>query len=516
MADPLSPDRQAAVNYADTYAEHPNSSFGEINPDCTDFVSQSLQAGGFNTDEDWSPWHGYLNPLHNPQAWLPWSEKFREGQAATKAWASAQDLQGYLLSQEGGKTGGPTGTALSPISANPFNDNPDPNALKNAGLKPGDIVFYDWGDKNPDGSPVGIEHSAVYVGQQKTKLPDGTEVMADVVDYHTNDKKWQFWALPASGDDGKPLRDRTVTYHPVHVTYPDEPGAQIGVPMPPGEKIVEPPVPGTVPSPPNPHASEAAAHVPLSHSSLWAQTLVPAVGVRNLTAARRLPWRTFADGGEVEGRGQDYDDGPLSTSRSGSLFPFLQWHNWANIASSTNQQFQQAGGQLAQAVAPLVFADGGEVDEHGPDDGDSGFLSRSHPGSLFPFLQWHDWASIVSNTNKQVEQAGGVAGVAALAAAATGGVGAAATAAVTALTTSVGTVLQQFTAPAQTQGNGLPKATPLPLQVPMSDGISQTSFGPQIDRTMTVNVIKPGAGKSGSGMWDRLQQQVSTYLSHIS
>ncbi|RDI63216.1 hypothetical protein [Nocardia pseudobrasiliensis] len=199
----------------------------------------------------------------------------------------------------------------------------------------------------------------------------------------------------------------------------------------------------------------------------------------------------FADGGEVEGGPRD-GEGFLSTARPGLLFPFLQWPMLAQLAG-------QAAGK---ALIPQVFAEGGEVEEeHGPQDWDSGFLSLNKPGPLFPFLQWHSWYDIFAKTRSQVEKAV----VTAAAGVAGGPAGAAAASFANNLLDTFGSLSQQFSAPARTY-------TPLPLNVPSGAAVGG---GAQIDRTMTVNVIKPHEKLDDPGMAEQLRRRSATYMSHV-
>ncbi|MCP2276456.1 hypothetical protein SAMN04244553_4539 [Nocardia amikacinitolerans] len=212
----------------------------------------------------------------------------------------------------------------------------------------------------------------------------------------------------------------------------------------------------------------------------------------------------FADGGEVaEGRRPDVDDGMLSLSRPGRLAPFLQW---SAVAS--------AGGQmLAKAFQAKTFAAGGEVaEEHGPVSSDGGFLSTSRAGSLFPFLQWHNWYNIYKNTRDQVTAAGGEAAVAAIVGAVTGPAGAAATAAATTLTNTAGAVIEQFS----TQAEALRRFTPLPMasQPQLRTLEGRLGSGLDIDRSTTINVIKAGSYGPATSK-DALNLRALTYLSHV-
>lgn len=217
---------------------------------------------------------------------------------------------------------------------------------------------------------------------------------------------------------------------------------------------------------------------------------------------------TFADGGEVEAGPVTGDDGLLSGARTGQLAPFLQWASMAH-----------AGGRLlGDAIFPRVFAEGGEVEEHGPADGDDGFLSRSRPGSLFPFLQWHNWPSIFEQTAKPLVQLG----MDALAGAAAGPAGPV----VSGVLNAVGTLAEQFSAPAPawtTPPAGMadpgmrrmPDYSPPPMTAMPAVSLDQLGAGARIDRTMTVNVLKPNGQASDPGMSERLRRQSATYLSHL-
>ncbi|MBH0775032.1 hypothetical protein [Nocardia bovistercoris] len=210
----------------------------------------------------------------------------------------------------------------------------------------------------------------------------------------------------------------------------------------------------------------------------------------------------FADGGEVEeGRRPSWDDGMLAMSRSGSLAPFLQW---STVAAT-------GGSMLGKALRGKAFAAGGEVEEeHGPSD-DGGFLSTDRSGSLFPFLQWHNWYSIYRNTREQIGEAGVEAAMTALAGAVTGPAGAAAAAASTALTTVVGNVVQQFS----NQAESLRRTAPLPrASQPRLRSLEGRMSGPEIDRSTTINVIE-SRGYGPAAPNNALRDRALTYLSHV-
>ncbi|WP_405166727.1 hypothetical protein OG203_17475 [Nocardia sp. NBC_01499] len=206
----------------------------------------------------------------------------------------------------------------------------------------------------------------------------------------------------------------------------------------------------------------------------------------------------FADG-EQEGRRPGYDDGALSISRPGRLAPFLQWSAMASVA----------GAAIGQAMFKTkAYASGGEVEEeHGPTN-DGGFLSTAPVGSLFPFLQWHNWYNIYKGTQNEIVKIGGEAAISALAGAVAGPAGAAAAGAATALTSTVASVVQTLSSASQNLRQTAPKMVQPPLRTLEQRG------GPEIDRSTTINVIKSeqyGATRTNDPLRDRL----STYLSHV-
>ncbi|MGW0247614.1 hypothetical protein ACWDYH_13345 [Nocardia goodfellowii] len=205
----------------------------------------------------------------------------------------------------------------------------------------------------------------------------------------------------------------------------------------------------------------------------------------------------FADG-ELEGRRPGYDDGALSVSRPGRLASFLQWPLMAGAA----------GQALGRSFKPKAYASGGDVEEeHGPTDA-GGFLSTAPVGSLFPFLQWHNWYNVYKGTRDEIVAAGGEAAISALVGAVTGPAGAAAAGAGTALAGTVTSVVQTLSSASQNLRQTAPK-----LVQPQLRTLEQR-IGPEIDRSTTINVIK--TEKYGATFTnDPLRDRLSTYLSHV-
>ncbi|MGF7122729.1 MULTISPECIES: hypothetical protein [unclassified Rhodococcus (in: high G+C Gram-positive bacteria)] len=206
----------------------------------------------------------------------------------------------------------------------------------------------------------------------------------------------------------------------------------------------------------------------------------------------------FADG-EWEGRRTGYDDGALSVSRPSRLLPFLQW---ASIASSALK------GPTKAMVNVKAYASGGEVeDEHGPTDA-GGFLSTAPVGSLFPFLQWHNWYNIYKGTRDEIVSAGGEAAITAMVGAVTGPAVAATAGAATALTSTVSTVVQTLSSASQNLRQDAPKLVQPRFRTPVG------RMSPEIDRSTTINVIKT-APDGATFTNDPLRERIATYLSHV-
>lgn len=84
---------EKAADYSDKWAESYNPEFYKYNNDCTNFVSQSLVAGGLKKDDDFHSIR--IGPIHTITSWA--SNNLKYAWFVTKAWRSAQDLERYLL-----------------------------------------------------------------------------------------------------------------------------------------------------------------------------------------------------------------------------------------------------------------------------------------------------------------------------------------------------------------------------------------------------------------------------------
>jgi len=107
--------REAAANYALKYAYTPNWwEYRTFDADCTNFVSQSLYAGGWTEVKSGS----YLDNA--------WYYDFGYGRGYSNTWAVAHNLYLFMV-RYGGRA------AYVPISKQPF-----------TGLQRGDVVQADW------------------------------------------------------------------------------------------------------------------------------------------------------------------------------------------------------------------------------------------------------------------------------------------------------------------------------------------------------------------------------------
>jgi len=152
----------AAATYADTYWQSYNSawpSFANSGGDCTNFVSQALNAGGIAMR---------LSPTYSGDAaW--YMVKIKRHWSYAAPWVNAQDNSIFALQHLAGVT----------QVASYYGIAPGQKVADNAAQ--GDIVLYDF---NNDGV---YDHEAIVVAS------DGTSW--DLVDAHTNNRYHAYWTL---------------------------------------------------------------------------------------------------------------------------------------------------------------------------------------------------------------------------------------------------------------------------------------------------------------------------------
>lgn len=161
-----------AAIYANTYAITPHAgAYPYFEDDCTNFVSQAVHAGGFST----------VNPGQNPQDnrnwWVAKSTFSTSGFNWSLAWSVSLDYRNFLQYDTPGGISEGTAPGYSRPSYTP------------AYVGQGDVLFYNWSGKNDF---RGIAHSAIQVG---TITDPDSKLYGDVVDQHSNNRKWAFWSL---------------------------------------------------------------------------------------------------------------------------------------------------------------------------------------------------------------------------------------------------------------------------------------------------------------------------------
>jgi hypothetical protein len=190
--------RQAAVDYAEDWANGSNPAYGSIGGgdlDCTNFASQVMRAGGFSDVGDGlDDWHrGDANDwyFHNGPPYVP-------GNKSSNSWALAKESHNFVTQNSGrGEIKGIAQTGGAGL---------DPLAPSRAGLIPGDLIYY----KDAGGQ---INHTAVYVGQA---MVDGR--LTDVIDQHSAGvTKHDDW-MPNSAEYTRAPAQAEF----VHLTYPGE------------------------------------------------------------------------------------------------------------------------------------------------------------------------------------------------------------------------------------------------------------------------------------------------------
>ena len=153
----------AAAAYADQWVTSQNPNYPDFgSTDCTNFVSQSLHAGGISMVT--SNAGGDRSTLAN------WFANGNSTGNASFSWSIAPDLMQFLYWQTYG--------GYARVYA--------PNQLgAKSGVGIGDVLFYDWGQGE------GVSHATIQVAYGT----DPKGFTGDLVDEHSNDRKHVFWSL---------------------------------------------------------------------------------------------------------------------------------------------------------------------------------------------------------------------------------------------------------------------------------------------------------------------------------
>lgn len=164
---------QTAANYANVYALSTNSHYPNYGTtDCTNFVSQALDAGG----QPPRTATGSVTPTSLKNWWdfsttqaVTW---FEIGSQSTKTSRVAVDLKWFMAAESGWGSVAATYSYASDGPAPPYDS-----------IGTGDILFYNWG------GGTGISHAAIQVGSGTT--PDN--YTGSWVDQHSPGRKQIFW-----------------------------------------------------------------------------------------------------------------------------------------------------------------------------------------------------------------------------------------------------------------------------------------------------------------------------------
>jgi hypothetical protein len=156
----------SAVQYADTWALSRNSNYPSFSSDCTNYVSQIMEAGGIAEIKSGSnQWYCDPGTL--------WGFNY------TTSWSVANDCKNWIINA--GK-----GYLTATWDWNPNTSNPQPvdNSANLGGGK--EVIFYDW-DSNGT-----IDHAAFCVATGDSSDGKG---YGDLIDQHTTDRKRVKWHL---------------------------------------------------------------------------------------------------------------------------------------------------------------------------------------------------------------------------------------------------------------------------------------------------------------------------------
>lgn len=166
-----------------------NSNFPAYGQDCTNFVSQAVDAGGLPEVVD-------VNNLQDPSAWFMIGHNWQNPPAGfgthSNTWAvsdsTSDTLVGYLLNHSG----------ISSFEGSYFGSNTAPSYP--SGMTLGDVFGYNFDNNGAGGGENFISHVTMYAGNgSATGSPNGRGkgYKGSLVDAHTQNHHHQFWTLKA-------------------------------------------------------------------------------------------------------------------------------------------------------------------------------------------------------------------------------------------------------------------------------------------------------------------------------
>lgn len=154
-----------AAQYADTWATSRNPNFKTFTDDCTNFVSQALNAGGFAMVGSGGSTTSYTNWFMQNLGFGLWNW--------SHTWSVVPDQLNFLYYHS------PGGYARGYVT-------PQYQSGLRSGGAVGDVLFYDWGSRQ------GVSHSAIQVSYGTDPVSGWT---GDLVDTHITDHFHAFWSL---------------------------------------------------------------------------------------------------------------------------------------------------------------------------------------------------------------------------------------------------------------------------------------------------------------------------------
>jgi putative amidase-like protein len=162
-----------AASYADTYWNNYNTNkYKTMNADCTNFVSQSMHAGGFsfvNAGQDSS---------NDNNWWYQWGPFGQWSDSWSNSWVLVTDQYNFLMWHYPG--GYNYGTKSATTNSSPPN-----------GLSKGDVLYYDWDNSNRDGAY--LDHATIQTALQGYDPTTGW--FGDLVDAHQTNHYHAIWTL---------------------------------------------------------------------------------------------------------------------------------------------------------------------------------------------------------------------------------------------------------------------------------------------------------------------------------
>ena len=148
-------DRSAAIEYAEEWYDGHNPDYYYYRRgDCSNFVSQCLEAGGIAETSEWYCYKtkkSFLEVLSNPLAWLIKQKRYHWFRS--DSWTMVEDQYEYFSSPKNGYINGDVIkiTSTSQIS----------NVANNSGVQPGDLLFF-------SSNGYSVKHAAIV-----SKVEDG-------------------------------------------------------------------------------------------------------------------------------------------------------------------------------------------------------------------------------------------------------------------------------------------------------------------------------------------------------